>query len=93
MTACWKRSPFDLIQRQSYALRIPYRSGFSTTTVTVSEKYQIVVPREARAALGIRPGQSLRVLVYEGRVELLPERDIREMRGFLGPLDTTRTEG
>ncbi|AWP24797.1 MAG: AbrB/MazE/SpoVT family DNA-binding domain-containing protein [Gammaproteobacteria bacterium] len=49
------------------------------TAVTVSEKYQIVVP-EARAALGTRPGQSLRVLVYEGRVELLPERYPRDAR-------------
>ena len=59
------------------------------TAVTVSEKYQVVVPREARVALGIHPGQRLRVLVYEGRVELIPERHIREARGFLGPLDTT----
>lgn len=61
----WKRPPFDLIGRPSYALGIPYRSGFSVTAVTVSEKYQIIgVPREAWAALGMRPGQSLRVLVY-----------------------------
>ena len=58
------------------------------TAVTISEKYRVVVFREARVALGIRPGQRLRVLVYEGRVELIPERDIREARGFLGRLDT-----
>ncbi len=58
------------------------------TAVTVSETYRVVVPRGARLALGIRPGQRLRVLVYEGRVELVSERDIREACGLLGPLDT-----
>jgi bifunctional DNA-binding transcriptional regulator/antitoxin component of YhaV-PrlF toxin-antitoxin module len=58
------------------------------TAVTVSETYRVVVFRGARLALGIRPGQRLRVLVYEGRVELISERDIREACGLLGPLDT-----
>ncbi|MHB8255074.1 MAG: AbrB/MazE/SpoVT family DNA-binding domain-containing protein [Acidiferrobacter sp.] len=56
--------------------------------VTVSAKYQVVVPREVRAALDIRPGQKLQILVYNGRAEFIPVRDIKEMRGFLGAIDT-----
>jgi len=56
--------------------------------VTVSAKYQIVVPREVRAALDIRPGQKLQVLIYNGRMEFIPVRNIKEMRGFLGAIDT-----
>ena len=58
------------------------------TTVTVSEKYQVVVPRAVRESLGIRPGQKLQVLVYNGRAEFIPVRDIKDMRGFLGAIDT-----
>jgi AbrB family looped-hinge helix DNA binding protein len=58
------------------------------TTVTVSEKYQVVIPREMRESLGIRPGQKIQVLVYEGRAEFIPVRDVKDMRGFLRGIDT-----
>ena len=58
------------------------------TTVTVSEKYQIVIPREVRQSLGIKPGQKIEVVVYEGRAEFIPVRDMRSMRGFLKGIDT-----
>lgn len=59
------------------------------TTVTVSEKFQIVIPKEVRESLGIQPGQKIEVLVFEGRAEFIPVRDIRSMRGFLKGIDTT----
>lgn len=59
------------------------------TTVTVSEKYQIVIPKEVRQSLGIRPGQKIEVIVYDGRAEFVPVRDTRELRGFLREIDTT----
>lgn len=59
------------------------------TTVTVSPKYQVVIPQEARAALGIQPGQKIQVLVYEGRVEFIPVKALKKMRGFLRGIDTT----
>jgi len=59
------------------------------TTVTVSPKYQVVIPQEARAALGIQPGQKIQVLVYEGRVEFIPVKALKKMRGFLRGMDTT----
>jgi AbrB family looped-hinge helix DNA binding protein len=57
-------------------------------TVKVSPQYHVVFPRKIRESLGIRPGQRLQVLVYEGRVELIPLREMKEMRGFLSGIDT-----
>ena len=58
-------------------------------TVKVSPKYQIVIPREVREAMGIRPGQKLDVLLYDGRIQLIPVKPMREMRGFAKGIDTT----
>ena len=57
-------------------------------TVTVSPKYQVVIPRAVRQALRLRPGQKMQVLEYEGRIEFIPERDITELRGFLKGINT-----
>ena len=57
--------------------------------VLVSPKYHVVIPRAVRAALGIRPGQKMQVIQYEDRIELVPIRSAREMRGFLKGIDTT----
>lgn len=58
-------------------------------TVTVSPKFQVVIPLAVRAAMGLRAGEKLRVMRYEDRVELIPVRPIRKMRGFLKGMDTT----
>ena len=57
-------------------------------TVTVSPKFQVVIPKEIREALRLRPGQKMRVIEYDGRIELIPDRDISELRGFLKGIDT-----
>ncbi|MBU2622238.1 MAG: AbrB/MazE/SpoVT family DNA-binding domain-containing protein [Proteobacteria bacterium] len=57
-------------------------------TVTVSPKFQVVIPRTVRESLRLRPGQKMQVIEYEGRVELIPERDISELRGFLKGINT-----
>jgi AbrB family looped-hinge helix DNA binding protein len=57
-------------------------------TVTVSPKYQIVIPKNIRDALKLRPGQKMRVMEYDGRIELIPDRDISELRGFLKGINT-----
>lgn len=57
-------------------------------TVTVSPKYQVVIPKEIRDALKLRPGQKMRVMEYDGRIELIPDRDISELRGFLKGINT-----
>jgi AbrB family looped-hinge helix DNA binding protein len=57
-------------------------------TVILSPKYQIVIPKTVRDALHLRPGQRMQVIEYAGRVELIPERDIKELRGFLKGINT-----
>jgi AbrB family looped-hinge helix DNA binding protein len=57
--------------------------------VKVSPKYQIVVPKEVREALDLRPGQEVAVLRYRGRIELIPVRPIKEMCGLLRGVDST----
>ena len=54
-------------------------------TVTVSPKFQVVIPRDVRESLHLRPGQKMQVLEYAGRITLIPERDIADLRGFLAP--------
>ncbi|HUU13610.1 MAG TPA: AbrB/MazE/SpoVT family DNA-binding domain-containing protein [Terriglobia bacterium] len=58
-------------------------------TVKVSPKYQVVIPRRVRRELGIRPGQRIRVLLYQGRLEFIPLKNMKKMRGFLEGIDTT----
>ena len=56
--------------------------------VTVSPKFQVVIPREIRDSLGLEPGQQVQVLQYQNRVEFIPVRSMRKMRGFLKGIDT-----
>ena len=58
-------------------------------TVTVSPKYQVVIPSAIRKSLGVKPGQRIRVILYDNRIELIPVRPAHEMRGFLKGIDTT----
>ncbi len=57
-------------------------------TVTVSPKYQVVIPKNIREALRLRPGQKMKVIEYNGRIELIPDRDISELKGFLKGINT-----
>lgn len=59
------------------------------TTVTVSPKYQVVIPESVRKAMDIRPGQKMVVFEYDGRIEFMPVKEPRELRGFLAGIDTT----
>jgi len=58
-------------------------------TVTVSPKFQVVIPREIRNALGLQPGQKIQAIQYENRIELIPVEAIAAARGFLKGIDTT----
>ena len=69
----------------SYADFIDDAAMISTT---VSSKYQIVIPREVRDALNLRPGQKLQVIPYDNRIELIPLQEPRALRGFLKGIDT-----
>jgi AbrB family looped-hinge helix DNA binding protein len=58
-------------------------------SVTISPKYQVVIPREVRQSMEIKPGSKVQVLLYENRIELIPMKNMRRMRGFLKGIDTT----
>lgn len=62
-------------------------------SVTVSPKYQIVIPKNVREALKLHPGQRMQIVEYAGRIELIPERDIKELRGFLKGINTESKRG
>ena len=57
--------------------------------VTISPKFQVVIPLAIRQALGLVPGEKLRVISYAGRVELIPVRALKSLRGFLRGIDTS----
>jgi AbrB family looped-hinge helix DNA binding protein len=85
---CWP--PIKLTNLIEHVIVIPNRidGGFGMQTVTVSPKYQVVIPKAVREALHLRPGQKMQVIEYDGRIELVPERDIKELRGFLKGINT-----
>ena len=58
-------------------------------TVTVSSKYQIVIPQAIRNALDIQVGQKIQLIPYQNRIEIVPLVDVKKMRGFLKGIDTT----
>jgi AbrB family looped-hinge helix DNA binding protein len=59
------------------------------SAVKLSPKYQVVIPRDVREHLKLRPGQRLDVFIYDGRIELVPVRKRSELRGFVRGIDTS----
>ncbi len=59
------------------------------TTVTISPKFQVVIPKRIRERLNLHPGQQVQVIEYGDRVEFMPVRSIASMRGFLAGIDTS----
>lgn len=57
-------------------------------SVTISPKFQVVIPRNVRDSLHLRPGQRLQILEYAGRLELIPERKITDLKGFVKGIET-----
>jgi AbrB family looped-hinge helix DNA binding protein len=57
--------------------------------VKISPKFQVVIPKKLRDALSLSPGQRMQMVVYGNRIEMIPLRQISEMKGFLKGLDTT----
>ena len=58
-------------------------------TVTISPKFQVVIPKAIRESLGLRPGQKVQAIEYKNRIELIPLRPIKEARGMFRGIDTT----
>ncbi len=58
------------------------------TTVTVSPKFQVVIPSVIRKLFAIDPGEKLQIISYNDRIELIPVRKLKTMRGFLKGMST-----
>jgi AbrB family looped-hinge helix DNA binding protein len=58
-------------------------------TVTVSPKFQVVIPKEIRESLALQPGQKIQATLIEGRIELVPVVPVQKLRGFLPGLGST----
>jgi len=57
--------------------------------VTVSPKYQVVIPLKIRQSMGLKPGQKVQVILYNNRIELIPLIPAKEVRGFLKGIETS----
>ncbi|MDM7996137.1 MAG: AbrB/MazE/SpoVT family DNA-binding domain-containing protein [Acidobacteriota bacterium] len=56
--------------------------------LTISSKYQVVIPKAIRDKLRLSPGQKMHAIVYNNRIELIPVRPVKDLRGFLKGIDT-----
>jgi AbrB family looped-hinge helix DNA binding protein len=59
-----------------------------STTVTISPKFQVVIPKSIRVQLALVPGQKVEALAVEGRIQLVPVRAAKELRGIAKGIDT-----
>ncbi len=57
-------------------------------TVKLSPKFQVVIPKDVRELLKLRPGQKMRVLEYDGRIEFIPDPEIADLKGFVKDINT-----
>ena len=58
------------------------------TAVTVSPKFQVVIPKDIRDSMGIVSGQKIQMLTYRNRIELIPIKPMKKMKGYLKGIDT-----
>jgi len=59
------------------------------TVVTISSRFQVVIPKDVRERLNLKPGQQVDAVPFRGRVELIPVEPVEDMRGALRGIDTT----
>jgi AbrB family looped-hinge helix DNA binding protein len=57
--------------------------------VTISSRFQVVIPKDVRETLGLKPGQQVQAIPFKGRIALIPLEPIEATRGFLKGIDTT----
>jgi len=60
-------------------------------TVTISPKFQIVIPRKVRETMGLKSGEKAGVISFRNRIEVIPVRNMRALRGYLRGIDTSFT--
>ncbi len=93
------RRPSKFASRMLEAQVIPGRSRLvflidratviQMETVTISPKFQVVIPQKIREAMGLRSGEKAKMICFKNRIEIIPMRDARQLRGYLRGLDTT----
>lgn len=66
-----------------------YGDDIDMEIVTVSPKFQVVIPLSIRRELDLQPGMKLHVFRHDDRVEFMPLKSIKGMRGFLKGIDTS----
>jgi AbrB family looped-hinge helix DNA binding protein len=57
-------------------------------TSKISPKFQVVIPKAVRERLKLQPGQEVQMIPYQNRIEMIPVRPARELRGFLKGMRT-----
>ncbi|MFW6257497.1 MAG: AbrB/MazE/SpoVT family DNA-binding domain-containing protein [Prolixibacteraceae bacterium] len=57
-------------------------------TVKISPKYQIVIPKKVRESMNLKPGQQIQIIQFQNRIEMIPCKELSEMRGFLKGINT-----
>jgi AbrB family looped-hinge helix DNA binding protein len=62
-------------------------------TVTISPKFQVVIPQAVREALGLRSGEKAQVIPFRNRIEIIPVREVRRLRGMLKGANTSFKRG
>lgn len=77
--------------RYSVRMTKPRSIKSRATTVILSPKFQVVIPREIREELHLAAGQKIQAVAHGNRIELIPVRPMRHLRGFLKGLDTEVT--
>jgi AbrB family looped-hinge helix DNA binding protein len=60
-----------------------------TDVVTLSPKFQVVIPRNVREKLNLKPGQKIVVIEKDGVLHLIPQKPVKETRGFAKEIDTS----
>lgn len=58
------------------------------TSVTVSPKFQVVIPKDVRESMGITVGQKIQMLTFQNRIELIPIKPMKKMKGYLKGMNT-----
>jgi AbrB family looped-hinge helix DNA binding protein len=58
-------------------------------TITISPKFQVVIPQRVRESMGLRSGEKAHVISFRNRIEIIPLRDVKKLRGYLSGIDTS----
>ena len=69
-------------------MRFVLSSIYDMSIVTLSSDFEVLIPKDVRETLGLSAGEQLRLISYDGRLELIPMRPVKSMRGFLRGMDS-----